>query len=197
MNAQPDIKLTLSEYLTMERQNVYKSEFWDGEVFAMAGANETHNLIVLNVGSEFRSQLKGRACKVYPSDMRVRIPRTSRYLYPDVIVVCGTPQFEDDKSDTLLNPTLIVEVLSASTAAYDRGPKFSQYRTIDSLQEYLLITPDVPLIERYVRQSDTRFWLLSDAVGLDAILEVNTINCQLVLAEVYDKVAMARISANE
>lgn len=191
MTVQPAAKLTPQEYLAIERQNEVKSEYWNGEMFAMAGASEAHNLIVLNVGAELRAQLKGRPCRVYPSDMRVRIPRSTAYRYPDVIVVCGQPEFEDEHHDILLNPTVIIEVLSPSTEVYDRGTKFRQYRTVDSLREYVLISQEKPLIERYVRQQETRFWLLSEAEGFEEHIEVDSIKCELALAEVYEKVEFA------
>lgn len=191
MTVQPAAKLTPQEYLAIERQNEVKSEYWNGEMFAMAGASEAHNLIVLNVGAELRAQLKGRPCRVYPSDMRVRIPRSTAYRYPDVIVICGQPEFEDEHHDILLNPTVIIEVLSPSTEVYDRGTKFRQYRTVDSLREYVLISQEKPLIERYVRQQETRFWLLSEAEGFEEHIEVDSIKCELALAEVYEKVEFA------
>ncbi len=194
MTAQPAIQYTPHEYLAIERQNEFKSEYWQGEIFAMAGASEAHNLIALNVGAELRAQLKGKPCRVYPSDMRVRIPRTPSYRYPDAIVVCGKPEFEDDKRDTLLNPTVIVEVLSPSTELYDRGAKFREYRTIDSLQEYLLLSQDKALIERYVRQEQTRFWTLSEVAGLDESLELHAVACRLDLAEVYEHVEFPETS---
>jgi Uma2 family endonuclease len=141
-----------------------------------------------NVGAELRAQLKGTPCRVYPSDMRVRIPRKPSYKYPDVTVVCGRPEFEDERHDILLNPMLIVEVLSPSNEAYDRGAKFREYRTLDSLQEYLLISQDKPLIERYVRQEQTLFWTFSEVAGLDERLELSSIACELMLAEVYENV---------
>jgi Uma2 family endonuclease len=180
--------ITPEKYLTLERQSEIKSEYWKGGMFAMAGATEAHNLIVTNVVIELGSQLKGRPCKLYPNDMRVRIPRSPSYKYPDTVVVCGQPQFEDEHRDTLLNPTVIIEVLSPSTEAYDRGAKFREYRSIESLQEYVLISQDKPLIERYVRQEGTPFWLFSDASGLEAGVELGSVNCTLALAEVYDKV---------
>jgi Uma2 family endonuclease len=191
MSAQPAKKLTPQEYLAIERQNEMKSEYWNGEMFAMAGASEAHNLIAINVGAELRAQLKERPCKVYPGDMRVRIPRTNRYLYPDVIVVCGKPEFEDEHHDTLLNPTVIIEVFSPSTENYDRGAKFVQYRKLDALREYLLVAQDTPFIEHYARQEATRFWMLSEASGLEATVELSAIACRLELAEVYAKVEFA------
>ena len=188
MTAQPAIKITSQDYLTAERQSDIKHEYWQGETFAMAGATEAHNLIVANVVGELRNQLKKRPCKLYPSDMRVRIPRGNSYKYPDIVVVCGKSQFEDDEHDTLLNPTVLIEVLSPSTEAYDRGAKFREYRAIDSLQAYLLISQDKPLLECYTRQENTPFWLFSDTAGPDADLELPAIACRLALIEVYDKV---------
>lgn len=188
MSVEPTKKLLPKEYLEIERRSEFKSEYWHGEMFAMAGASEAHNLLVTNVVIELGSQLKGRSCKLYPNDMRVRIPRSPSYKYPDVTVVCGKAQFEDDRHDTLLNPTVIIEVLSPSTEAYDRGKKFGEYRTVDSLREYLLISQDKPLIERYVRQEGTPFWLLSEAGGVENRIEITSVECSLELAEVYDKV---------
>ena len=188
MTAQLAAKLTPQEYLAWERERETKSEFWRGDIFAMAGASRARNLIIANVVGELRAQLKGRRCELYPNDMRVFIPRTGMFTYPDVIVVCGTPIFDDARRDTLLNPTLIVEVLSPSTEGYDRGAKFASYRTIDSLQEYVLLTQTAPLLERYVRQADTPFWLFADAAGLNVTVELTAIACRLALAEVYDKI---------
>ncbi len=188
MTAEPTVKLTPQEYLVMERQREYKTEYSDGYVLAMAGASRWHNMIVTNLVGELRAQLKKKPCEIYPSDMRVWIPRFKKYTYPDVVVVCGKPEFQDEHRDTLLNPTILIEVLSSSTAAYDRGEKFKMYRTLDTLQEYLLISQDAPLLERYVRQEGTRFWMLSDAEGPDAQMELSAIECSLSLAEVYDKV---------
>ena len=157
----------------------------------MECATEAHSLIVTNVISELSMQVKGRPCKVYSNDMRARIAPKKAYTYPDVIVVCGVPQFEDDRRDTLLNPTVIVEVLSPSTEAHDRGLKFESYRAIPSLQEYLLISQSKPLIERYVRQENMRFWMFDDAAELDAVIELTAIACRLALAEAYDKIEFA------
>ncbi len=188
MTAQPAAKITPQDYLTAERQSDIKHEYWQGETFAMTGATEAHNLIVANVIGELGRQLKRHPCKLYPSDMRICIPRGNSYKYPDIVVVCEKPQFEDDQHDTLLNPTVIIEVLSPSTEAYDRGAKFREYRTIDSLQEYLLVSQDKLLIERYTRRENTPFWLFSDTAGSDAVLEFSVIACRLALIEVYDKV---------
>jgi Uma2 family endonuclease len=153
----------------------------------MAGASRWHNLIATNVLREFSLQLKGRPCTTYPSDMRVKISPTGLYTYPDVTVVCGEARFEDTRQDTLLNPTLIVEVLSESTEAYDRGGKFAHYRKLGSLLGYVLITQTKPHIEHYIRQPDHR-WLLEEAEGLHSTVYFPAIDCHLSLAEAYDKV---------
>ena len=188
MPTQPVKPLTPRDYLTLERQSEYKSEYVDGVIVAMAGASQRHNLVITNVVRELSTQLKHRQCEVYPSDMRVRIPRLNTYTYPDVAVVCGKPKFEDDHRDTLLNPTIIIEVLSPSTETYDRTDKFKHYRTLEALQEYVLINLTRPWIENYVRQEGSRFWTFSDAEGVEAQIELTSVGCQLLLAEVYDKV---------
>src|SRR5918996_4787203 len=178
---------TAEEYLALERQAQCKSEYYAGDISAMAGASRWHNLIVANVIGELWSQLKGRPRTTYPSDMRVKVSPTGLYTYPDVTVVCSEAQFEDHQQDTLLNPTLIVEVLSESTEAYDRGGKFAHYRKLASLMEYVLITQTKPHIEHYVRQPDSR-WLLAEADNLHDTVHLPSIDCHLALAEVYDKV---------
>ncbi|MGD7034957.1 Uma2 family endonuclease [Methylotuvimicrobium buryatense] len=178
---------TQEEYLAIERQAQIKSEYVDGEMFAMTGASREHNLININIASELRAQLKSRPCEVYINDMRVKAKEARSYHYPDIAAACDTPQFEDNHVDTLINPSVIIEVLSLSTEAYDRGAKFSHYRKIESLREYLLVAQDQPLIERYVRQGDA--WLLTETAGLDTSVHLESIDCVLSLKEIYDKVA--------
>lgn len=180
------IHYTAEEYLTLERNTLYKSEFHDSEIFAMTGASRTHNLIVFNIAGELRTQLKNRPCEAYIADMRVKAAKARSYHYPDIAVVCGTPEFEDAHVDTLLNPTLLIEVLSPSTEAYDRGGKFAHYRKITSLCEYVLVTQDQFSVERYVRQGDV--WILTEAVDIEATVTLESIGCSLKLREVYDKV---------
>lgn len=182
----PKIRLTPKEYLDFERKSEIKHEYYNGDIFDMSGASREHNIIAMNVGSEIRQQLKGKNCESYPSDMRVFVPTTGLFTYPDVVVVCGEPQFQDKEFDTLLNPTLLVEVLSPSTEGYDRGKKFAHYRSIESLQEYLLIAQDEHHIERYVRQGE--FWLLSETKLLSEKMELISIECVLDMSEVYDKI---------
>ena len=180
-------RISPAEYLSRERSAETKSEYYAGEMFAMAGASRRHNLVVMNAGADLRSQLRTRPCEVYPSDMRVKITATGLYTYPDVVVVCGEPEFEDEHQDTLLNPTALLEVLSRSTETYDRGKKFGHYRRLESLQEYVLISQDEPRVEKYVRQPGGH-WLLSEAVGLEATIQVPSIQCEMRLSEIYEKV---------
>ena len=185
MTSQPKTYLTPEEYLSIERQNEYKSEYIDGEMVAMVGASRRHNIITFNLAKALGRQLEGRPCEGYVNDMRVRIvsKREYAYTYPDVAVVCGEPQFVDGQLDTLLNPTVLIEVLSESTEKYDRGKKFGLYRTIESLAEYVLVTQDECKVEQYVKQSDGR-WLLSDHRSLDDVVELASVQCSLALREV-------------
>jgi len=187
MSAVPKPFLTPQEYLARERRAETKSEYLRGEVFAMSGASREHNLIASNVAAELRQQLRDRDCEVYPSDMRVKVSPTGLYTYPDVTVVCGEPEFEDAAVDTLLNPKVVVEVISPSTADYDRGGKFTHYRRLASLREYVLISQDRPLVEHYVRQGPDQ-WLLTENRSLDETLVLPSIECRLPLAEIYLKV---------
>ena len=185
-------RYTPEEYLALERKADYKSEYVNGQVIAMAWANRSHNLIAGNLYREISPQLRGRPCEAYISDMRVKVSRTGLYTYPDVVVVCGEIHFEDVHNDTLLNPTVIVEVLSASTEAYDRGEKFAHYRRLESLQEYLLVAQDKVRIEHYVRQGAQ--WVLSEASTLDETVQLASISCDVALRDVYDKVQFAESS---
>src|SRR5438876_6356830 len=184
MSALPKTKLTPAEYLAIERKAEYKSEFYRGEMFAMAGATEEHCLIKDNLAGEARNQLKGGPCRVVTSDLRVKVDPTGLYTYPDVVIYCERPQFEDKVLDTLLNPRAIVEVLSESTEAYDRGDKFRHYRQISSLQEYVLAAQDRPLVERHVRQPGGS-WLMTEFAGLDGVLEFASVPARVPLVEVY------------
>ncbi|MFZ1640136.1 MAG: Uma2 family endonuclease [Candidatus Contendobacter sp.] len=194
MNPQLKPRLTPEDYLAIERSAEYKSEYFDGEIFAMTGASEPHNTIVVNTTIHLGSQLKKRPCKLYVNDMRVKVSPTGLYTYPDLVVICGKGQFDDAHLDTLLNPTLIIEVLSDSTEAYDRGRKFEHYRHLDSLVEYVLIAQYRPHVESYRRQPDHQ-WLLTECNGLDGTLRLQSIDCDLALAEVYDKVEVSEDSA--
>ncbi|ADE13350.1 protein of unknown function DUF820 [Nitrosococcus halophilus Nc 4] len=180
---------TPEEYLALECQTDTKSEYFAGEIFAMVGASPAHNLIVANMIGELRQQLKGRPCRVYANDQRVKVSPTGLYTYPDIVVTCGDERFDENDRDTLLNPRVIIEVLSKTTESYDRGEKFEHYRSLDTLVEYLLVAQERPHLEHYRRHPDGQ-WLFSDASGLEAVIEFPAIDCRLVLAEVYDKVPL-------
>ena len=187
MSSLPVPRFTPEQYLHLERQAGYRSEYLSGEIFAMAGASEAHNLIVTNVVGELRSQLRGRPCRTYPSDMKVEVGPSGLFTYPDVSVVCGQPLFHDERRDMVQNPTLVVEVLSPSTEAYDRGAKFAQYRRLDSLTDYLMISPSEYRAELFMRQPDNQ-WLLSEVMGEQQSIVILSIGCELLMAEVYDRV---------
>lgn len=182
MAAEPLQRFTAAEYLALERQAETKSEFWNGEIFAMAGASREHNLIAMAIGSALYPQLKG--CELYGSDMRVRVPATDLYTYPALVVVCEPPQFDAEGVDTLVNPSFLIEVLSASTEDYDRGRKPAHYRTIPSLAGYLLVAQDRVHLELVARQSAGR-WLLTEVEDREAVLELPIGGARLAVAELY------------
>jgi Uma2 family endonuclease len=188
MSALPAIKKawTPAEYLAWERVQPDKHEFHDGDVLNMAGATFEHNQIVINVGAELRALLRHKPCRVCASDLRVKVPATGLYTYPDVSVVCGHPDFEDDKLDTLLNPLILVEVLSESTADYDRGTKFTNYRTIPSFRDYVLVSTDKILVEYHTRQDDDA-WVLRD-FRAGQRFKLESVGCELAVDELYLKV---------
>jgi Uma2 family endonuclease len=194
MTAVAKKKLTPQEYLTQERQAPFKSEYYRGEVFAMAGASLSHSQVKDNLAGEARSQLKGGPCRAITSDMRVKVDATGLYTYPDVTFYCGEPMLEDAQLDTLLNPRAIVEVLSDSTEKYDRGTKFEQYRQIPSLREYILIAQDRPLIERYVRQPDET-WVLRIFNDMSQAFEFASITATIPLSEIYRDVMFEKRAA--
>jgi len=181
--------VTPQEYLAFERAAEYKNEYFDGEIFAMTGASRRHNLLALSIGGKLYAKLLERPCEVYSGDMRVRVPASGLYTYPDVAAVCGEPQFEDEFVDTLLNPVLLVEILSKSTAHYDRTSKFSDHRSIPSFTEYLLVSQDEYRVEHYARQTDGR-WLLTKYRSLEDVAQLDSLQCSLSLKEIYDKVAL-------
>jgi Uma2 family endonuclease len=179
--------LTPAEYLRIERAAEYRSEYLAGEMFAMAGGSPRHSLIKTNLLRELSAALKRRPCTAYDSDLRIRVSATGLYTYPDASVICGELQFDDEHRDTVLNPTLLAEVLSDSSEAYDRGKNFDHYRQLPSLQEYLLVSQDNPRLERFARNADGT-WTLTIKSGLDQSLELPAIGVTLSLAEVFDKV---------
>src|SRR5258708_5016376 len=186
MSSQPQRHLTSQEYLALEREAEYKSEFYKGEVFAFAGASERHNLIAANFLATIHRQLRSSPYRAYPSDMRITIPQTPHYTYADVVVVCGQPELDDDFKDNLLNPIVIVEVLSPATERYDRGKKFESYQRIASLMEYVLVSQDRPRVEQFLRQPDGR-WLYSET-SAEGSIKLTSIDCELSLTDIYEKV---------
>ncbi len=181
------VEMTEAEYVAFERASEFKHEYRSGTIVDMTGASERHNLIGTNTVSLLFPQLRGRGCKIYANDMRVKVRQARLYTYPDIVIMCGEARFADDTFDMLINPTVIIEVLSPSTESYDRGEKFQHYRSLVSLQEYVLISQDSPRIERYMRQ-DHDSWMLTEAQGLDASIELTSIGCTLKLAEVYEQI---------
>ena len=184
--------MTVEEYLRFEAAAAdVRHEFRDGVAVAMSGGTYTHSQIIVNVGGELRSRLKGKGCTTLESNMRVRIPRKAKYYYPDLPVVCGSPEFDPagPAETTLLNPRLIVEVLSDSTEAFDRGAKFTDYREIESLREYVLVSQHAPLVEVYLRQDDGT-WRFQPSAGLAATARLQSIGIELPLAEVYAGVTL-------
>ena len=178
--------LTPEEYLAWERKQSFKNEYHNGQIIAMSGASRAHNRITVDITVQLSNQLMDGECEVFAGDMRVRTSPTVSYYYPDVIVVCGEPRFEDDTFDTLLNPILVVEALSPSTAVYDRGEKFEHYKQIASLQEYILVSQDRVHVESYRRQG-TR-WLHNTFQRLEDMLSLDSIECEVPLHAIYRRV---------
>ena len=183
--------LTPEEYLAKERKALTKSEYRNGQIYAMPGASRKHNLITVHIVGELYIQLRDRSCEVYPSDMRVKVSAAGLYTYPNVIVVCDEPRFDDTHFDTLLNPTVLIEVLSPSTAAYDRGDKFAAYQKLDSLREYVLISQDSVCVEHYLRQDQA--WDLTEFRSLNDMFHLVSIGCTLSLQAIYAKVQFSEI----
>lgn len=177
---------TPSEYLELERKSEIRSEYVAGHMFAMSGASRRHSLITGNFHRELSSQMRGRECEAHMIDLRVKVSPTGMYTYPDIVAVCGEPLLEDDRLDTLLNPAVIVEVLSDSTEAYDRGEKFAHYRRLDSLREYVLVSQDKIRIERFRREGAE--WILSEISDPGETLHLESIGCQVGVAAIYEKI---------
>lgn len=189
MTALPSKKyVSPEEYLEFERAALDKHEYLNGEIFAMSGAKLGHVRICRNISTSLTNQLKNRSCEAFQSDLRVHIPTTGLYTYPDVIVVCGEPQLvPDGYLDTLLNPAVIVEVLSPSTADYDRGAKFDHYKTVESLKEYVLVWQEKKRVARFTRRDDGS-WNLKDFIGEDVEIDLASVDCSLSMEDIYDKV---------
>ena len=177
-------RITPQEYLIRERQSSLKSEFYQGEIFAMGGGSPNHSLIAANFVGEARSALKDKPCAVFSSDLRVQVQSTGLYTYPDATIVCGELEFDDDHRDTVINPTVIVEVLSDSTEKYDRGKKSNHYRQMASLKELVLISQDYPHVERFTRQPHGD-WLFHEDRDLSTHFELKSLNISIAMSELY------------
>lgn len=197
--AQSELIYTIAEYLTLERESDERHEYLDGQVFLMAGESEEHGIICVNFAGQLYNQLRGRPCQTFTKDMKVRSgppaksPRSIKgfFSYPDLVVVCGERQYHDEHRDVLLNPTLIIEVLSPSTQDYDRAGKFERYRTwLPSLTEYVVVHQAQPRIEHHRRQSEEQ-WLLTTIDGLHATVSLSSIGCELKLSDIYEGVSFA------
>lgn len=191
---------TIDEYLGMERASGERHEYIDGFILLMSGESLAHSRICVNLAREVSTQLRGTPCEALSPNMKVRARihanYKGRFSYPDLTVVCGRPMFHDTQKDVLLNPTVIFEVLSSSTESYDRGEKFLRYRTeIEMLTDYVLVSQDKPLIERYTRRTDG--WLLTSVSSLGETLELPSINCRLSLSEVYDRVEFPEVEPED
>jgi len=188
MSAQSQPRLTPEQYLELERAAIdVRSEYYNGRMYAMSGGTYPHAIVIGNLARRLGNALEKGPCVVTTSDMRVRVSKTGLYTYPDIVVVCDPPQYGDGRHDTVLNPTLIVEVLSPSTEAYDRGFKFAQYRALESLQEYALASQSEPRVEIFRRQPSGD-WLLSESAGMEAVCRFDSVDCTVAMKDVYDKV---------
>ncbi len=175
------------DYLEIERQAEYKSEYYNGEMFAFAGAGFNHNIIAVNITTFLNNQLRSKSCIVFNSDMRLFVEAFNLYTYPDVMIVCGKVNFLDDNKDNVLNPLMIIEILSKSTESYDRGKKFEFYRSIPSLKEYVLVSSDRPLVEIFTK-NEKNLWVLSDEKNLENLVKISSIGLDVPLKEIYFKV---------
>jgi len=180
-------RITPEQYLEAERVAEFKSEYYGGQIYAMAGGTIPYAHIIANFTGALFQALRGGTCFVLSSDARLRVSASGLYTYPDLMVVCGDPKYADDRRDTVLNPTLIVEVLSESTEAHDRGFEFAQYRKLDSFREYALVSTAEPRVEMFLRQAEGQ-WVLSESVGADATCHFASLDCKIALSDIYDKI---------
>jgi len=196
MSAVPKAKLSVADYLAKERLAPFKSEYYRGEMFAMAGASRSHNVIHANLTLEVGTQLKGSRCRTLHNDQRVLIDQTGLFCYPDLIIVCGEPQYAEVDPDSLTNPQVIFEVLSDSTELYDRTTKFRNYQKLPSLQEYVLISQHEHAAETFVKLQDGS-WALRAFIGLDTLMELKTVNVKVPLRDIYVGVTLPEAGISE
>jgi len=187
MSSAPNRKMTVVEYLKAERASASRNIFFDGEMFAMTGVTREHSLIAGNTFTAINVQLQNRSCEAHINDLRVKNARTGSYFYPDVLATCESPKFEDDQFDTLVNPQVIIEVLSDSTENFDRGLKFRDYQLLESLKEYVLISQKEMYVERFTRKTEST-WEFWSAKSPEDILDLAAIDCQISLARIFAKV---------
>ncbi|MBX3398850.1 MAG: Uma2 family endonuclease [Gemmataceae bacterium] len=195
MTAVPKKKLTAQEYLAIERAAEFRSEFYNGEMFAMAGATGEHNRIKENFAVQLGMRLLNGPCESFTTDQRVLVSPTGLYTYPDILVVCGEVEYADGLFDTIVNPRVIVEVLSDSTEAYDRGAKFRQYRQIPTLEEYILIAQKEPAVDQFVRQSNG-LWVLTAYAQLSEMFRMSAVPLEIPMADIYRRVKFQTPDAN-
>lgn len=186
MASHPITKVSAEEYLALERAAELRSEYYDGEIVAMSGGSARHSTVKVNLTREISNALRGRPCQAFDSDLRVRVA-SRLYTYPDLTVLCGEPKFLDECQDVLVNPTVILEVLSPSTEVYDRGVKLQRYRSIESLQDYILVSQDQMRIEQYTR-GEGNVWTFRDYQGASETLRIDSIGISLPVAGIYERV---------
>jgi len=179
-------KYTPAEYLVLEEAAESKNEFWNGEIVAMSGAKIDHQQIVSNITEFLGSKVRGR-CRVFPSEMKVWVKKRNKFFYPDLTIICDQPSFYKNRRDTIDNPKLIIEVLSKSTASFDRAEKFLSYQTLEPLDEYVLISQDKALVEQYIKRDDGN-WIYKATIGLESSVEFGSVKSELSLKEIYDLV---------
>ena len=190
MSAQRKPALSVTEYLAFEHQQQDKHEYLDGNIYLQAGASVAHNLICSNIIAGLRPFLRGSPCRVYPSDIRIKIPQRRHYVYADVTVICGTPILDELDPETVRNPKIIFDVLSPSTENYDRGRKFQSYRRIAELEEYLLISQDTIRVEHFVRQSTT-MWTMTEYTDITATITLPSLQVALPVRTIYEELELS------
>lgn len=178
---------TREEYLALEEQAEYKSEYYDGKIFAMAGGSRNHSVICLNLNWGIREAIANKDCVGFDSNMKLDIPRAKQFYYPDLMVGCGNVEFLENRSDIITNPVLVIEVLSSSTESFDRGKKFAYYRTVPSIREYVLVSQTEPMVEAFYKQ-DEKVWQYTVAKGLEETIIFQTLQAELMLKDIYQKV---------
>lgn len=188
MSAAPKRRISIQDYFAIERDATFKSEYCDGEMFAMAGASSSHTFIKGNLEGELYRQLKGGPCRAASSDLRVKVEKTGLVTYPDIVILCGKQEIVSEDDNTIKNPVCLIEVFSPSTESYDRGTKFRHYQQIDSLKEYILVAQDEPLCQRFVRQPD-QSWQLVTFEGMEATLAFTSVQASITLVDVYNGVS--------